>query len=201
MSWLSVLSKSECMWAEVIKEKERTSYLNPLSSSGNLCVVFNVVHWLWLFFFSSHHLIHLPPTLNLQKLLWTVGGQPQSWLGPRSQRVGWVGLFVFSLFYVPFFFNFNDICSICLLIEPSLPWTAHLLLFYIFVFAVYVCFSWIVKSKWETHNLTLRGKATRFSVFRQCETLDKLHRICAYCILNKWADTQIHKIPTVCKNY
>ena len=155
-------------------EREGKFYLLLCLAGGNLdvcncvcvCVVFNAVHWFG--FSSSHQLILVCQTFLLLLICRNPYGQPVG-----NHRAGldhvprkW-GEFYFVCacveFLLPFFFFFfNSICSICLLIEPSLPWTAHLPLFYIFIFAVYVCFFWILKSKWETHCVTRCTSNLRF---------------------------------------
>lgn len=49
-------------------------------------------------------------------------------------------------------------CSICLLIKPGLPATAHLPLFYIFVFAVFVCVLGCLKRREANGKHTSAGQ-------------------------------------------
>lgn len=83
---------------------------------------------------------------------------------PESGVSKCVPVFVFLRPPSPFF------CSVCLLIKPSLPRTAHLLLFLYLCFCC-VCFTFldtkILRSKLETHPVTLRGRNRGFSVFKK----------------------------------
>lgn len=147
-----------------------------------MCELLNAVQQFG--FPSSHHLsqicqpssysFFLLPTETLMDSRWAT--TELAWTTfPESGVSKCVHVFNFFFFFFvppPFFF-----CSICLLVEPSLPWTAHLLLFYSFVFFFLCMFAFsdtkILGSKWETHRATLCGRNQGFSVFRNAEELDE----------------------------
>lgn len=117
------------MWVQVMKDKERKFLPASFVEQKELvCLLLNAVQQFG--FSSAHHLIQVcqPSSYSFFFFFFCRNPYGQS---VGNHRAGldhvpreWGELLcvhVFSLFCVPFFFFFNNICSICLLIEPSLP--------------------------------------------------------------------------------
>lgn len=206
--------------------KDWTHVGGGYGARGGVCVFFTCIRFwrtgncvcVWslkccntfcFFYPSSHHWIPSLWTLLLLLICRNPYGQSVGYHRAGLDHIPreW-GEFAHVFSLVVFFSSlFNSICSICLLIEPSLPWTAHLLLLYGFVFAVYVCFLEFYKAN-EKH--TVRHcvediKDFQFSDHAKSSAKEYLF-LCFLCILhfkhtNEQAHTNRSQIPATFKDY